>query len=90
MAKVSGVGVRGRPRLGYIDGVKVALISRGSGGSATMEKQGVENPVSYVDDCVSHGHFFLVPVIFRNALQRLVAHHLVRSGMPLRDAVGVN
>ena len=29
MAEVSGGGVRGRPRLGWMDGVKVALGNRG-------------------------------------------------------------
>ena len=38
---VSGGRVRGRPRFGWVDGVKVAFGSRG---------MTVENPGAYVDD----------------------------------------
>ena len=37
MAKVSGGRVRGRPRLGWIDGVKVALGNRGMTVEATRQ-----------------------------------------------------
>ena len=42
MAKVSGGRVRGRPRLGWMDGVKVPLGNRGmpaGGGCATMHER---------------------------------------------------
>ena len=46
MAEVSGGRVRGRPRLGWMDGVKVAL----SGGCSTMSErpERVEIPGTYV------------------------------------------
>ena len=37
MAEVSGVRVRGRPRLGWMDGVKVALNYRGMTVEATRQ-----------------------------------------------------
>ena len=47
MAKVSGALVRGRPRLGWMDGVKTAL-----GNRATMRErsEGVESPGTYVTE----------------------------------------
>ena len=53
MAEVSGGLVRGRPRLGWMDGVKVALGNRGmtvGGGCATMRErpESVESPGTYV------------------------------------------
>ena len=53
MAEVSGGRVRGRPRLGWMDGVKVALGNRGMtvhGGCATMRErlERVESPGTYV------------------------------------------
>ena len=53
MAEVSGGRVRGRPRLGLMDDVKVAL------GCASMceRKERVENPGTYVTERVSRGHF---------------------------------
>ena len=49
MAEVIGGRVRGRPRLGWMDGVKVALGNRG-GGCATMRERSerVESPGTYV------------------------------------------
>ena len=43
---VRGGRVRGRQRLGWMDGVKVALGGKGM----TVEKEGVESPGVYVDD----------------------------------------
>ena len=49
IAEVSGGRVRGRPRLGWMDGVKVAL---GNRGSATMRERSerVESPGTYVTE----------------------------------------
>ena len=38
MAEVSGGRVRSRPRLGLMDGVKVALGNRNDGGGCTSER----------------------------------------------------
>ena len=51
MADVSGGRVRGRPRLSWMDGVKVALGNRNdSGGCASMRERSerVESPGTYV------------------------------------------
>ena len=54
MAEVSGGRARGRPRLGWMDGVKVALGTRASDcrGCATIrEREGrVESPSAYVTE----------------------------------------
>ena len=53
MAEVSGRRVRGRSRLGWMDGVKVALGNRGmTGGCATMSErpERVESPGTYVSE----------------------------------------
>ena len=53
MANVNGGRVRGRPRLGRMDGVKMALGSRGMTVKAqTMCKreEGVKSPGAYVDN----------------------------------------
>ena len=52
IADVSGGRLRGRPRLGWMDGVKVALGNRGmtSGGCTSMRERSerVESPGTYV------------------------------------------
>ena len=53
MAEVSGGRVRGRPRLGWMDGVNVALGNRGmTGGSASMRErwERVESPGTFVTE----------------------------------------
>ena len=54
MAEVSGGRVRGRPRLGWMDGVKVALGNRGNDcrGCATMRERSerVESLGTYVTE----------------------------------------
>ena len=55
MAEVSGGRVRGRPRLGWIDGVKVAFLCEqkdDAGGFATMHQRSerVESPGTYVTE----------------------------------------
>ena len=93
MAEVSGGRVRGRPRLGWMDGVKVALGNRGitveaarqcakdrNGWRAEVHKQLNE----------FHAAIFLGTVFFRTALPCSGGYHLERGGMPLHDAVGIN
>ena len=60
MAEVSGGRARGRPRLGWMDGVKVTLGHDG-GGFVTMLKseERVESSGAYVTERVSRGHFCL-------------------------------
>ena len=54
MAKVSGGRVRGRPRLGWMDGVKVALRNRGMTVEAALQcvkdLKKVESPCTYVTE----------------------------------------
>ena len=66
MAELSGVRVRGRPRLGWMNGVKVALGSRGktveAGQQCVKDRKEWRALVAgaYVDDRVSSGHLWLV------------------------------
>ena len=53
MAEVSGGRLRGKSRLGWMDGVKVAFGNRGmTGGCATMRERSarVESPGTYVTE----------------------------------------
>ena len=50
MAEVSGGRVRGRPRLGWMDGVKVALGNRGMTVEAGERSERVESPGTYVTE----------------------------------------
>ena len=63
MAKVSGRWVRRRPRLGWMDGVKVALGNRRVTVEAALamrkRPERVESPGTYVTEWVSLGHFCL-------------------------------
>ena len=75
MAEVSGGRVRGRPRLGWMDGVKVALGNRGM----TMEafpkgqrSETVESPGTYVTERVSRSHFCLTLCSFGPPSRALV------------------
>ena len=74
--EVSGGRVRGRPRLGWMDGVKVALGNIGM----TVEKdrtmlersEKVESPGTYVTERVSRGHFCLALCSFGPPSRALV------------------
>ena len=57
MAEVSGGRVLGRPRLGWMGGVKVTLGNRGVTVKAARQCKRVESPAEYVTECVSSGHF---------------------------------
>ena len=80
MAEVSVGRVRGRPRLGWMDGVKVALGNSGMTAEAPRKtgKSGFTQP------------FLLGPVFFRTALPCSGGYHMERGGMPLHDAIGIN
>ena len=93
MAEVSGGRVRGRPRLGWMDGVKVALGNRGITVEAARQcaeyrKSGEPwykcNRMSFMRQ------FLLGTVFFRIALPRSGGYHLERAGMPLHDAVRIS
>ena len=61
MAEISGGRVLGRPRLGWMDGVKVRQQRNDGGGCATMceRPERVGSPSTYVIELVSRGHFCL-------------------------------
>ena len=66
MTEVSEGRVRGRPRLGWMDSVQVALGNRDDGGGcATMRErpERVESPSTYVIESVSRGHLCLACVL---------------------------
>ena len=93
MAKVSGGWAWGRPRLGWMDGVKVALGNRGmTGGCTTMceRSERVESPGTYVTEWVSRGHFCLALCSFGLPSRALVVITWRGGGTPLHDAIGIN
>ena len=63
MAEISGGRVRRRPRLGWMDGLKVALGRQrndcGGCPSKRERSERVESPGTYVTKKVSRGHFCL-------------------------------
>ena len=65
MAEVSGGRKRGRPRVGWMDGLKVALGSSGMTVEALdneLERlEGMESPGACVNHWNKRGHFCLVP-----------------------------
>ena len=93
MAKVSGGRVRGRPRLGWMNGVKVALGNREMTVEAARQcrKIGKRGEPWYICNWMSFTlPFLLGPVFFRTAFRCSGGYHLQRGGMPLHDAVGIN
>ena len=95
MAKVSGGWVRRRPRLGWMDGVMVAL------GNRAMTVEGARQCAKYrkgyqllpifraLGACFTRP-FLFGPVFFRTAHPCSCGYHPERGGMPLHDVVGVN
>ena len=84
MAEISGGRVRGRQRLGWMDGVKVASGNRNDCvGCASMREKSkrVESPGTYVTERVSRGQFCLA-LFFRTAL--------LYSGGDLMERGGIN
>ena len=93
MAKVSGGRVRRRPRLGWMDGVKVALGNRGMTVEAERQcaKDRKEWRAWYLFNWMSFTRLFLLcPVFFRTTLPCSGGYHLERGGMPLHGAVGIH
>ena len=93
MAEISGGRVRGRPRLGSMDGVKVALGNRGMTVEAARQcaKDLKEwKALVYMKLNEFHAAIYACPVFLRAALPCSSGYHLERGGMPLHDAVGIN
>ena len=87
MAEVSGWRVQGWPRLGWIDGVKVALGNRVMRVEDTRES----GEPWYICNWMSFMQAVLLgPVFFRTYLPCSGGYQLERGGMPLHDAVGIN
>ena len=94
MAEVSGGWVRDRPRLGWMDSVKVDLDKRGmTEEAARMTEEAGTNvpgrPGTFVTMSFTWP-FLLGPVLFRTDLPCSCGYHLERGMMPLQDAVGIN
>ena len=87
MAEVTRGLVRGRPRLGWMDGVKMALGSRGTTVEATRKCAKDRKARSALVPC---GEFLLASCVLSDPFRDLVAYHLERCGMPLHGAVGEN
>ena len=89
MAEVSGGWVLGRPRLGWMDGVKMAYGNRGMTAEAAQQRlKSVENPGTYVTMSFKLP-FLLGTVFFLTTLQCSRDYYIERRGMPLHDAVGI-
>ena len=89
MAEVSEGRVRGRPRLGWMDGVKLSLGNRGVTVDAVRQytKDRKERRGAYVTESVSRA-ILLGPAFFRTAFPCSGGYHLERCGMPLHDGCG--
>ena len=94
MEEVSRDRVRGRPKLGWMDGVKVALGNRGMMAEAARQcaKQRKEwrALVHMQLNEFQAAIFALRCVFFWTALPCPGGYHMERGGMPLHDVVGIN
>ena len=93
MAEVSGGQVRGRPRLGWMDGVKVALSNEGMTMEVARNARKIgksEEPWCICNRTSFTPPFLLGPVFFWTALPCSSGYHLERGEMPLHDAVEIN
>ena len=93
MAEVSGGRVRGRPRLGWMVGMKVALGNRGMTMEAAWQcaKDRKAREPWYICNWTSFKlPSLLGPLFFRTALPCSGGYHKEREGMPLHNAVGIN
>ena len=90
IAEVNRRRVRGRPRLGCMDGVKVALEWRWRL-RITARTIGKSGEAWYICNWINFTWAFLFvgTVFFRTALPCSRGYHLDRGGMPLHDAVGI-
>ena len=93
MAEVSGGRVRGRPRLGWLDGVKVALANRGVTVEAVLQsaKDRKEwRAQVHMQLNESHAAIFSWHCILRTPPTCSGGYHMERGGMPLHGAIGIN
>ena len=93
MAEACGGLARSRPRVGWMDGVKVALGNRGMTVEAARQlasdRKGWRALVHMLLN-EFHSAIFLGLVFFRTALPCSGGYHLERGGILLHDAVGIN
>ena len=95
-AEVTRGRVQGRPILGWMDGMKVAMGNRGMTVDAARQcakdrKEWKDLAAGiHVTESVSSGHFCVALCSFRPPSRVLVGYHLERGGMPLLDAVLIN
>ena len=89
MAEVSGARVRGRPRLGWMDGVKAALGNRGMTVEAAR-KIGKSGEPWFICNLMSFLRPFLLDPVFFGPPSPALVVITWRRGMPLHDAVGIN
>ena len=93
VAELGGGRARGRPRLGWMGSVRVAL---GSGGVAVgAARRCARDREAWGPWCVCDWASLARPsllstVFFRTALPCSGGYHMERGGMPLRDAVGMD
>ena len=87
MAEASGRRAQGRPRLGWMDGVKVALGYRRMTVEAARK---IGNSGEHWCIMSFTLQFLLGPVFVRTTLPFYGGYHLERGGMPLHHAVGKN
>ena len=93
IAEVSGGPARGRPRLGWMDGLKMALGNRVMTVQAARQcaKDRKSGEPWYICNWISFTRSSLLsPMFFRTALPCSGGYHLERGGMPLHDAVGIH
>ena len=94
MAEVSGERIRGRPRLGWMDGVKVALGNRGMTVEAARQcakDRKRWSPGTYVTEWVSHRHFCSALCSFGPPSRALVWWLSPGEGWgAVNDSVGIN
>ena len=84
LAEVSGGRVRGRPRLGWMDGVKVALGNRGMTVEAARQWEKDRKELRALVPMQLnelHAAIFACTVFFRTALPCSGGYHLERGGM---------
>ena len=93
MAEDSGGRVRGRPRLSWMDGVKVALGNRGM--TVEAERQCAKDRkelrgLVHMQLNELHAAIFAWPCVLSDRPAVFWCYHLDRGGMPLHDVVGIN
>ena len=88
LAEVSGGRVRGRQRLGWMDGVTVAFGNRNNGGGCVSMRERVESLGTYVAEWFSHGYFCLALCSFGPPSRAQVG--ITWRELPFHDAVRIN